>query len=87
MVIWDWVFQDVGHQTCMLPCEMDYDTLAYYAHLIKLPMFISMKMAFDEDSIKYSHIIGLFPYFSYSCSELRISIVDGAHPQLQALHL
>ena len=44
-----------------------------------------MKMAFNEDAIKYNHIIRLCPYFSYGCSELIISIVDGAHPQLQAL--
>ncbi len=26
------VFQAAGYHTFMLPCEMDYDTLAYYAH-------------------------------------------------------
>ena len=36
------VFQAVGYHTFMLPCEMDYATLAYYAHLVKLPMFVSM---------------------------------------------
>ena len=78
------VFQVAGYHTFMLPCEVDYDTLAYYAHLMKLPMFISMKMAFNEDSINYNHITGLCLSFTYGCSELRILIVDCAHPQLGA---
>ncbi len=45
------VFQAVGYHTFMLPCEMDYATLAYYAHLVKLPMFVSMKMIFNEEAI------------------------------------
>ncbi len=57
------VFQAAGYHTFMLPCEMDYDTLAYDAHLVELPMFIYMKMAFNEDSMKYNHIIGLRPIF------------------------
>ena len=57
------VFQDAGCHTFMLPCEMDYDILAYSAHLIKLPMFISMKMAFNEDAIKYNHIIRVSIFF------------------------
>ncbi len=69
----------------MLPCEMDYATLAYHAHLMKLPMFVSMKMVFNKDTIRYNHIIGLCSYFSYGCSELRISIVEGAHPLLQEM--
>ena len=79
------VFQSVGYNTIWLPGEMNFDSLAYYAHLIKLPMFISMKMAFNENAIKYGHIIGLCPYFSPGNSEIRMSIVEGAHPQLQQM--
>lgn len=64
---------------------MDYDLLAYCAHLMKLPMFVSMKMSFDNDVSQYSHIVGLCPYFSPGTVELKISIVEGAHPQLQAM--
>ena len=86
-LVWEMnrVFQAVGYHTFMLPCEMGYDTLAHYSHLMKLPMFISMKMAFNEDAIKYNDIIGLCPYSSNCCSELRTSIVDGANLQLQAM--
>ena len=34
------VFQAVGYQTFMLPCEMGYATLAYYAHLVKLQICV-----------------------------------------------
>ena len=68
----------------MLPCKMDYDTLAYYAHLIKLPMFVSMNMVVNENEIQYNHINWLCPYVSYGCSKLWILIIEGAHPQLHA---
>ena len=54
------VFQVAGYHTFMLPCEVDYDTLAYYAHLMKLPMLI-MKMAFNEDAITYNDCVHIFP--------------------------
>ena len=79
------MFQSVGYNTIWLPRGMNCDSLAYYTHLIKLPMFISMKMAFNENAIKYGHIIGLCPYFSPGNSEIRMSIVEGAHPQLQQI--
>jgi hypothetical protein len=81
------VFQSVGYNTIWLPGEMNFDSLADYAQLIKLPMFISMKMAFNENVIKYGHIIGLCPYFFPGDSEIRMSIVEGAHPQLQQMKL
>ena len=46
------VFQAVGYHTFMLLCDMDYPTLAYYAHLVKLPLFVSMKMVFNEDAVQ-----------------------------------
>ncbi len=45
------VFQAVGYHTFMLPCEMDYATLEYFAHLMKLPI-VSLKMVFNEDAIQ-----------------------------------
>ena len=80
-------FQAIGYHTFMFPCEIDYGTLAYYAHLVKLPMFVSMKIAFNEDAIQYNHITGLRQYFSYGYSELEISFVEGAYLQLQAMQL
>ena len=52
---------------------------------MKVPILVSMKMVLNEDAIHYNHIIGLCPYFSNGCSELRILIVEGAHLQLQAM--
>ena len=52
---------------------------------MKLPVFVSVKIVFNEDTIQYTPIIGLCPYFSYGCSKLRILIVEGAHLQLQAM--
>ena len=52
---------------------------------MKLPKFILMKMGLNEDLIQYNHMIRLFPYLSYGCSELRILIVGGAHLQLQLM--
>jgi hypothetical protein len=40
---------------------MDFENLLYYAHLMKLPMVVSMKMSFYDDATKYGHIIGLCP--------------------------
>jgi hypothetical protein len=34
---------------------------------------------------KYGHVIGLCPYFSSGCFKLNISIIEGAHPKLQAI--
>ena len=79
------MFKAVGYHTFILPCDMDYDLLEYCAHLMKLLMFISMKMSFDNDVTQYSHIVGLCPYFTPGTVELKISIVEGAHPQLQAM--
>jgi hypothetical protein len=78
------VFQDVGYHTFLLPNEMDFENLSYYAHLMKLPMFVSMKMSFNDNATKYGHIIGLCPYFSSGCFQLKISIIEGAHSQHQA---
>jgi hypothetical protein len=44
-----------------------------------------MKMSFNDNATKYGHIIGLFPYFSPGCFQLKISIIEGAHPQLQSI--
>ena len=79
------VFQDVGYHTFLLPNEMDFENLSYYAHLMKLPMVVSMKMSFNDDATKYGHVIGLCPYFSSGCFKLNISIIEGAHPKLQAI--
>jgi hypothetical protein len=79
------VFQDVGYHTFLLPNEMDFENLSYYAHLMKLPMVVSMKMSFNDDATKYGHVVGLCPYFSSGCFKLNISIIEGAHPQLQAI--
>ena len=79
------MFQAVGHHTFMLPCEMDYATLACYAYLVKLLMFVSIKMVFSKNEKQHNHIIILYPHFFYGCSELRISIVEGAHPLIQAM--
>jgi hypothetical protein len=35
------VSQDVGCHTFLLPSEMDFENLSYYAHLMKLPMVVS----------------------------------------------
>ena len=64
---------------------MDFEDLSHYAHLMKLPMVVSMKMSFNDNATKYGHIIGLCPYFSSGCSQLKISIIEGAHPQLQPI--
>ena len=79
------MFQDVGYHTFLLPCEMDFEHLSYYAHLMKLPMVVLMKMSFNDNATKYGHIIGLCRYFSSGCSQLKISIIEGAHPQLEAI--
>ena len=79
------VFQDVGYHTFLLPNEMDFENLSFYAHLMKLPMVGSMKISFNDDATKYGHIIGLCPYFSSGRSQLKISIIEGAHPQLQEI--
>jgi len=47
-------------------------------------MVVSMKMSFNDDATKYGHVIGLCPYFSSGCFQLKISIIEGAQPQLQA---
>jgi hypothetical protein len=78
------VFQDVGYHTFSLPNEMDFENLSYYVHLMKLPMVVSMKMSFNDYATKYGHVIGLCPYFSSDCFKLNISIIEGAHPNLQA---
>jgi hypothetical protein len=44
-----------------------------------------MTMSFNDDATKYGHIIGLCLYFSSGCSQHKISIIEGAHPQLQAI--
>jgi hypothetical protein len=64
---------------------MDFENLSYYAHLMKLLVVVSMKMSFNDDATKYGHIIGLCPYCSSGCFQLKISIIEGAHPQLQAI--
>ena len=79
------VFQDVGYHTFLLPNEMDFENLSYYAHLMKLPMVVSMKMSFNDDATKYGHVIGLCPYFSSGYFQLNISIIEGAHPELKAM--
>jgi hypothetical protein len=79
------IFQNIGYHTFLLPCEMDFEDLSYYAHLMKLPMVVSMKMSFNDNATKYGHIIRLCPYFSSGCSQLKISIIEGAHPQLQPI--
>jgi hypothetical protein len=50
-------------------------------------MNFSMKKSFNGDATKCSHIIGLCLYFSSGCYEPKLSIVEGAHPQLQAIQL
>ena len=52
---------------------------------MKLPMVVSMKMSFNDDATKYGPVIGLCPYFSSGCFKLNISIIEGAHPKLQAI--
>jgi hypothetical protein len=80
------VFQAAGYHTFVLPREMDFEKLAYYTHLMKLPILVSVQMSFNENATKYGHVIGICPYMSSSdCSELKISIVDGAHPELKAM--
>jgi len=79
------MFQDVGYHTFLLPNEMDFENLSYYAHYMKLLMVVSMKMPFKDYATKNGHIIGLCPYFSSGCLKLNISIIEGAHPQLQAI--
>ena len=80
------VFQAAGYHTFVLPREMDFEKLSYYTHLMKLPILVSVQMSFNENATKYRHVIGICPYMSSSdCSELKISIVDGAHPELKAM--
>ena len=80
------VFQAAGYHTFLLPREMDFEKLSYYTHLMKLPILVSAQMSFNENATKYRHVIGICPYMSSSdCSELKISIVDGAHPKLKAM--
>jgi hypothetical protein len=79
------VFQDVGYHTFLLPNDMDFENLSYYAHLIKLPMVVSIKMSFNDGATNYGYIIGLCPYFSSGYFQLNISIIEGAHPELKAM--
>ena len=67
------MFQDVGYHTFLLPNEIDFKNLSYYAHLMKLQMVASMKISFNDDATKYGHIIGLCPYLSSGCFQLKIS--------------
>jgi hypothetical protein len=65
---------------------MDFEKLSYYTHLMKLPILVLVHMSFNENATKYRHVIDICPYMSSSdCSELKISIVDGAHPELKAM--
>ena len=54
------VFQAAGYHTFVLPCEMDFEKLSYYMHLMKLPILVLMQMSFNENATKYRHVIGIF---------------------------
>jgi len=80
------VFQAAGYHTFLLPREMDFEKLSYYIHLMKLPVFVSVQMSFNDNATIYRHVIGICPYVSSSeSSELKFSVVDGAHSELKAM--
>jgi hypothetical protein len=80
------VFQDVGYHTVLMPNEIDFENLSFHAHPFdKILIVVLMKMSFNDNATKYGHIIGLCPFFSSGCFQLKISIIEGAQPQLQAI--
>ena len=75
---------DCGYNTFTLPSISSYSELQTFVTELGIPMLVSLELNFG--SFTCNHVIGISPIISSETSQLEYHIIDGAHPELNAMN-
>jgi hypothetical protein len=73
-----------GYDVNVLPKMSTFTELESFVTRMDLPMLINLELKFP--SITLGHVIGISPYKSSETSRIEYHIIDGAHPEMKAMH-
>jgi hypothetical protein len=73
-----------GYDVNVLPKMSTFTELESFVTRMDLPMLINLELKFP--SITLGHVIGISPYKSSDTSQIEYHIIDGAHPEMKAMH-
>jgi hypothetical protein len=73
-----------GYDVNVLPKISTFTELESFVTGMDLPMLINLELKFPL--ITLGHVIGISPYKSSETSQIEYHIIDGAHPEMKAMH-
>jgi hypothetical protein len=73
-----------GYDVNVLPKISTFTELESFVTGMGIPMLINLELKFP--SITLGHVIGISPYKSSETSPIEYHIIDGAHPEMKAMH-
>ena len=78
------VIYQCGYDVNVLPSISTFAELESFVKKMGIPMLINLELKFPL--ITLGHVIGISPYKASETSQVEYHIIDGAHPEMKAMH-